>query len=127
MAKKEYMLRGKKLEELKQMSHKEFAEHLDARRRRTILKGFSEPQKRFLSKLEKKGDNVKTHCRSMIILPNMVGKTIHVYNGKTFSPVMIQAEMLGHLLGEFVLTRNRVTHNAPGVGATRSSASVSVK
>jgi len=42
-------------------------------------------------------------------------------------PVKIDEEMLGHYLGEFALTRKRVAHNAPGVGATRSSASVSVR
>ena len=57
----------------------------------------------------------------------MVGKTIKVYNGKEFVPVNIVEEMLGHVLGEFSLTRKRVGHNAPGVGATRSSSAVSVR
>ena len=127
MAKKEFSLRGKKLDELKEMSISEFAELIHARERRSIKRGFTDSQKRFLKKLEKKGDNIETHCRDMIILPNMVGKKLMVYNGKSFVPVMIQEEMLGHRLGEFVMTRNRVSHSAPGVGATRSSASVSVK
>jgi small subunit ribosomal protein S19 len=57
----------------------------------------------------------------------MVGKTIKVYSGKEFLPVVIIDEMIGHYLGEFVLTRNRVEHSAPGIGATRSSAALSVK
>jgi small subunit ribosomal protein S19 len=57
----------------------------------------------------------------------MVGKTINVYSGKIFMPVRIEKEMLGHRLGEFVLTRNRVAHSAPGIGATRSSAALSVR
>jgi ribosomal protein S19 len=49
------------------------------------------------------------------------------YNGKTFLPVDIIAEMLGHRLGEFSPTRTKVKHGSAGVGATRSSASRSVK
>ena len=63
----------------------------------------------------------------MITLPEMVGKMIKVHNGKEFVPVAIIEEMIGHYLGEFALTRNRVEHSAPGIGATRSSASLSVK
>jgi small subunit ribosomal protein S19 len=63
----------------------------------------------------------------MVVLPMMLGQTIKVHDGKTFIPVTIQQEMLGHILGEFALTRKRVAHSAPGVGATRSSASISVK
>ncbi|MBL7054846.1 ribosomal protein S19 family protein, partial [Candidatus Woesearchaeota archaeon] len=36
-------------------------------------------------------------------------------------------EMIGHYLGEFAMTRQRVAHSAPGIGATRSSGSLSVK
>ena len=57
----------------------------------------------------------------------MVGAMIKVHNGREFIPVSVIPEMLGHYLGEFALTRKRVTHNAPGVGSTRSSASVSVR
>ena len=63
----------------------------------------------------------------MIILPLMVGKTINVYNGKEFVAVRVTTEMLGHRLGEFALTRKRVQHHAPGVGATRSSQALSVR
>ena len=63
----------------------------------------------------------------MVILPEMIGTTIKVHQGKEFAPVMIEQDMIGHCLGEFVLTRKRVAHSAPGIGATRSSASLSVK
>ena len=128
MAKKEFTYRGKTLEELKQMSLKEFAELLPARQRRTIKRGFTEEQKRFLKKLDSKKDKpVKTHCRDMVVMPNMVGKTIRVHKGNDFIAIMIQPEMIGHYLGEFALTRKRVEHHAPGIGATRSSASISVR
>jgi small subunit ribosomal protein S19 len=127
MAKKEFKLRGKTLDELKKLSYKEFAQYITARKRRSLLRGFTDAQKRFIAKFEKKGNNVETHCRDMIILPIMVGKTIKVHSGKTFVPLLIQEEMLGMCLGEMINTRSRVAHNAPGIGATKSSASVSVK
>ena len=49
------------------------------------------------------------------------------HNGKEFVPLLISDEMIGHFLGEFALTRKLVSHSAPGIGATRSSASLSVK
>ena len=44
---------------------------------------------------------LKTHVRDMIILPDMIGLTINVHNGKEFSPVSIRPEMIGHYLGEY--------------------------
>jgi len=63
----------------------------------------------------------------MIIVPQMVGWTIYVHNGKEFIPFLVTIEMLGHCLGEFSYTRQKVQHSAPGIGATRSSAALSVK
>ena len=126
MARKEFTLRGRTLNELKEMSVNEFIELVPARRRRSVKRGFTEEQKGLLKKLEKK-DNVKTHVRDLVILPIMVGKTILIHNGKTFVPLIVTEEMLGHTLGDHSLTRNRVSHNSPGVGATRSSSSVSVR
>ena len=42
---------------------------------------------------------LKTHVRDMIILPDMIGLSINVHNGKEFSPVSIRPEMIGHYLG----------------------------
>jgi small subunit ribosomal protein S19 len=50
-----------------------------------------------------------------------VGKSIEIYNGKSFEKVDVIPEMVGHYFGEFALTRHRVTHGSAGVGATRSS------
>jgi len=57
----------------------------------------------------------------------MVGKNIMIHNGKEFVPIMILPEMIGMFFGELVQTRKRVAHSNPGVGATKSSASVSVR
>ena len=124
---KEFTYRGKMLEELKKMSLNEFAELLTAKERRRIKKGFTEEQKKFLRELRKGRSNLKTHCRDIIILPEMVGKMIKVHRGNSFEVVRIEPEMIGHRLGEFVLTRKKVVHSAPGIGATRSSASISVR
>ncbi len=127
MAKKEFSYRGKSLEELKKMGVKEFAQISHSYIRRKLKRGFTEKEKKLMAKLEKGGDNIKTHCRELPIIPVMVGKKIRVYNGKEFVPITIEAEMLGHRLGEMALTRKMVAHSAPGVGATRSSANISVK
>ena len=55
------------------------------------------------------------------------GVTVNVFSGKEFTPVTITVEMIGHYLGEFVITNKRVQHGAPGVGASRSSLYVPLK
>lgn len=126
MAKKEFTYRGKTLEELKSLSIKDFMNLLPSRQRRSLKRGITDQHKKVLEKM-KKGKNIKTQCRDIIILPEMVGKLIKIHNGKEFVTISIHAQMIGHYLGEFTLTRKGVSHSAPGVGATRSSASVSVR
>ena len=53
---------------------------------------------------------IKTWSRSSTILPEMVGLTIAVYNGKQHVPVYISDQMVGHKLGEFSPTRNFRSH-----------------
>lgn len=127
MAKKEFTFRGKTVDDVKKLSLNELAQLLTSRQRRTLKRGFTEQQKTLLKKLKNSEKNIETHCRDMIILPEMIGMTIKVHQGKEFTPLTIVSDMIGHYLGEFVLTRKRVAHSAPGIGATRSSASLSVK
>ena len=129
---KELLFKGKTIEELKSMSIKELIEFMPARVKRTLKRGFNEQQKILLDVLKQAREgkfkkNVETHCRNMVVLPEMLGQIIYVHNGKEFVPVAIIIEMLGHYLGEFAQTRKKVQHSAPGIGATRSSAAVSVK
>jgi len=63
----------------------------------------------------------------MIILPEMVGLTIAIHNGKEFKPIKIEHTMLGHYLGEFAITNKKVTHGTPGIGASKSSMYVPLK
>lgn len=65
---------------------------------------------KLLSKLQKaeasgKKSVIKTWSRASMIIPDMVGKTIAVHNGKTFVPVFVTENMVGHKLGEFSPTR----------------------
>ena len=48
---------------------------------------------------------LKTWSRSSTVIPEMVGLTINVYNGKRFVPVYVNEQMIGHKLGEFSPTR----------------------
>ena len=57
-----------------------------------------------------KKDTIITWSRSSTILPNMVGLTIAVYNGKQHVPIFISDQYVGHKLGEFISTRNFKTH-----------------
>jgi len=121
-SKKEFLYRGIKIDEIKKMGIEEILPYLPARARRTLKRGLTPMQYRLLQKIRKNEDGViRTHCRNMIVLPEFVGRTIAVHNGKEFIPVKIQPEMIGHYLGEFALTRKEVKHTGPGVGATRSS------
>ncbi len=128
---KKFTYRGYTLEELQKMPRDQFIELLPARQRRTLKRGFTQRQKKLLMKIEKarKGEKVrlKTHCRDMVVLPEMVGLTIEVHNGKEFTRVEIKPEMIGHYLSEFAPTRRRVRHGAPGMGATRSSLYIPLK
>jgi small subunit ribosomal protein S19 len=48
---------------------------------------------------------LKTYSRTSTIIPEMVGMTISVYNGKTWIPVYVTENLVGHKLGEFAPTR----------------------
>ncbi len=125
--KEEFTYRGRPISELKKLKLEELAKLFPARQRRTLLRGLSEDHKKLLAKIKSNDPNVRTHLRDMIVLPDMVGKKVFVHGGKDFQPVEIMPEMIGHYLGEFVLTRKKVSHGAAGIGATRSSKYVPLK
>ncbi|MBQ3318382.1 MAG: 30S ribosomal protein S19 [Spirochaetales bacterium] len=76
---------------------------------RSIKKGpFVEP--RLLKRVQDSNnagqkDMIKTYSRASVIIPDMVGFTISVYNGKTWVPVFVTENLVGHKLGEFAPTR----------------------
>lgn len=121
--KKQYTFRGKTIEELKALDVREFAKHVKSRTRRAVLRQFQDIESfvsRAKEKLEK-GKPIKTHKRTMIIVPQLIGMKIHIYNGHEFIPVEITKEMLGHRFGEFAITRGKVKHGAAGIGSTKGS------
>ena len=73
-----------------------------------------------VAEMNKKGDNdkevIKTWSRRSTISPNFVGNTIAVYDGRRHVPVYVTEDMVGHKLGEFVLTRTYKGHGADKKG-----------
>jgi small subunit ribosomal protein S19 len=116
-----FTFKGKTTEELQKISLEDFAKLLPSRQRRVLLRGFTKEEKKLLIRLRKSNKPVKTHLREMVIIPEMISKKILVHNGNTWVGVDIKPEMVGHRIGEFALTRKRVIHSAPGVGATKAS------
>ena len=113
---KDRFFRGKNVEELKAVDTREFAKLVKARARRTILRNYDVIEA-FVRKMEEraaKGKMMKTHNRSIVIVPRMIDKTIGVYNGKEFVKVAVTHEMLGHRLGEFSMTRKIAKHTSLG-------------
>ena len=133
---RKYTYRGVDLDQLLDMTNEQLIELFNSRVRRKFNRGLKRKQMTFLKKLRivkkntapmEKPDVVKTHLRNMIILPEMVGSIVGVYNGKTMNQVEIKPEMIGHYLGEFSITYKPVKHGRPGIGATHSSRFIPLK
>lgn len=129
MQKKQFKYRGKSVEELQTLGVREFAKYLPSRQRRTVLRNFQEIEM-FLSRSkdkDSKNKKIKTHKRDLVVVPQMIGMKIQIYNGRQFVPIEVIPEMLGHKFGEFAPTRARIQHSKTGVGATKGSKSKSKK
>ncbi|KRZ63400.1 40S ribosomal protein S15 [Trichinella nativa] len=133
---KKYTYRGIDLEHLLDLNLADLAQIMHARARRRLNRGLKRKQNSFLKRLRKakkeapeleKPACVKTHLRNMIIIPEMIGNIVGVYNGKVFNQIEIRPEMVGHYLGEFSITYKPVKHGRPGIGATHSSRFIPLK
>ncbi|KAK9728232.1 ribosomal protein S15 [Basidiobolus ranarum] len=133
---RKYSYRGVDLDQLLDLSSEQFMELVHCRARRKFNRGLKRKPMGLIKKLRKakteapaneKPEVVKTHLRNMIIVPEMIGSVVGVYNGKTFNQVEIKPEMIGHYLGEFSITYKPVKHGRPGIGATNSSRFVPLK
>lgn len=128
---KEFHFRGFSLEQLKAMPMDDFIGLLPSRVRRSLRRGLTPEQRKLLERMRalRAGDTeiIKTHVRDIIILPEMVGKSLLVYNGKEFGEIKITERMIGHYLGEFSSTNRPVRHGKPGIGASRSSMYIPLK
>eukprot|EP00742_Colponemidia_sp_Colp-10_P000066 GILJ01000073.1.p1 GENE.GILJ01000073.1~~GILJ01000073.1.p1 ORF type:complete len:174 (+),score=38.30 GILJ01000073.1:70-522(+) len=133
---KKFTYRGVDLDKLLDLSNQELITLFGSRQRRRFERGIKSKYERLLKKLRKakkeaafgeKPEAVKTHLRNTIIVPEMIGSVVGVYNGKLFNAVEIKPEMVGHYLGEFSITYKPVKHGRPGIGATHSSRFIPLK
>lgn len=133
---RKFSYRGVDLDALLKLKAQELLPLLTSRARRKFNRGLTRKPMALIKKLKKakkeapeheKPAAVKTHLRNMIIVPEMIGSVVGVYNGKTFNQVEIKPEMVGHYLGEFSITYKLVKHGRPGIGATHSSRFIPLK
>ena len=133
---RKFLYRGVDLDQLLDMSVAQLMELFTCRVRRKLSRGLRRKPMALMKKLRKmkraaevneKPEVVKTHLRNMVILPEMVGSIVGVYNGKVFTQVEVKPEMVGHYLGEFSISYKPVKHGRPGIGATHSSRFIPLK
>ena len=131
-----FQFRGLELEALTALKEAEIAALVHARARRRMSRGLKKKSISLMRKIrESKKDVavgekpklVKTHLRDMLILPEMIGGQVGIYNGKQFNAVEIKGEMIGRYLAEFSLSYKPVRHGRPGIGATHSSRFIPLK
>lgn len=83
---------------------------------RSIRKGpfIDDSLRKQIAKAKESGDRkaIKTFSRRSMIIPDMVGLNMAVYNGKEFVPIFVSENMVGHKLGEFAPTRTYYGHGA---------------
>ena len=129
---KEFLYRGLSKEDLDNTSLEKLFQLFNSRQRRSLTRGITDGKRKLIQEIKdakagKLKTPIKTHLRDLIVLPYMVDVSVNVFSGKEFVPVTIKTEMVGHYLGEYVITNKRVNHGAPGVGASRSSLYVPLK
>ncbi|RAL54574.1 hypothetical protein DM860_001702 [Cuscuta australis] len=133
---KKFSFRGVDLDALLDMPTDQLVKLFSARARRRLGRGLTRKPLALIKKLRKaklearageKPELVKTHLRNMIIVPEMIGSVIGVYNGKTFNQIEVKPEMIGHYLAEFSISYKPVKHGRPGIGATHSSRFIPLK
>lgn len=119
---RKFYFRGKTIDELKAMPLDQFMAFVDSRARR-YLKRLPSDYRKLLAKVKKVGTAkpIRTRVREAVILPQWVGATFAVHNGKEYKQFAIAPEMVGRRLGDFAHTTSRVLHSGPGIGATRGS------
>ncbi|MCL4363300.1 ribosomal protein S19 family protein [Candidatus Marsarchaeota archaeon] len=121
--------KGKMPGDIPSMSSEEYLSLIKSRQRRWIKRN-SLQYRTLIKKVEErraKSKPVRTQTREAVILPSWIGMTFEVYSGKEYQKLLIEPQMLGHRLGEFVYTTKRVQHSAPGIKATRGSKFLSQK
>jgi small subunit ribosomal protein S19 len=129
---KAFTYRGLSQKELEELPLDKMLKLFPSRARRSLTRGINDGKRKLIGEIKAAKEGklktpINTHLRDVLILPSMVGVTLNVFSGKEFKPVTITTEMVSHYLGEYVITNKRVSHGAPGVGASRSSLYVPLK
>lgn len=127
--------RGKTATEMSGVSIDDYLPMLTSRARRALKRATankSVPVKKLMKKVAAiKAKNpakvIKTQVREAVVIPEWLGLTFAVHNGKEWKNVMITIDKLGYRLGDFSHTTGRVLHSGPGVGATRGSKFIPLK
>src|SRR5438094_8353165 len=102
---RQFTYRGHNLEEVKQMSMDEFIKLLPSRQRRSLLKGLTNDQRTLLEHIRQsrredgngggKAARIKNQTRDMLIIPEMLGLTLHLHSGKEYMASEIKLEIIG--------------------------------
>jgi small subunit ribosomal protein S15e len=117
---RKFTFRGVELDQLLDLTNDELMDLVCARARRRMSRGLKRQAKKEAPAGEKPR-GVKTHLRNMIIVPEMIGSIVGIYNGKMFCGVEMKPEMVGMYLGEFAVTYKPVRHGRPGVSAAHQT------
>ncbi|VVB99133.1 30S ribosomal protein S19 [uncultured archaeon] len=127
--------RGRDKEGVEALTNEEFMGIITSRARRALKRAAANKNvvvKAFMKRVAAiKAKNpakvIKTHVREAVIIPEWLGMTFAVHNGKEWKNVFISIDKLGYRLGDFSHTTGRVLHSGPGVGATRGSKFIPLK
>ena len=127
---RKFTFRGIELDALLDLTNDELMDLVTARARRRMSRGLKRKPMALIKRLrqaKKEADpgekprGIKTHLRNMIIVPEMIGSIVGIYNGKMFCGVEMKPEMVGMYLGEFAITYKPVRHGRPGVSAAHQT------
>ena len=133
---RKFTFRGIDLDKLLDLTNDELMDLVTARARRRMSRGLKRKPMALIKRLREAKKNagpgekplgIKTHLRNMIIVPEMIGSIIGIYNGKMFCGVEIKPEMIGMYLGEFAITYKPVRHGRPGIGSNHASRFIPLK
>ena len=121
---KKFRYRGVDLDKLLELKTDELVALLPARVRRKFARGLPQGAHTLVKRIRaakraapagEKPAPVRTHLRSMVVLPEFIGAVVGIYNGRAFNQVEIRPEMVGHYLGELSITYKPVAHGRPGM------------
>merc|ERR1719159_2319187 len=122
---KKFTYRGIDLDNLLSLKTDLLVQLIPCRIRRKFNRGLRQKSLVLIKRLRKakslvactkeKPIGVKTHLRDTVIVPDMIGSILGIYNGKTFNGVEIKPEMIGNYTGEFSLSYKPVSHGRPGI------------